>query len=72
MLDIAYGEASDSLLIDDRDPAAHWATGRAHWLRGRHDRSVTELETAVALSPSIALAHDNLAFVPFQLLRSSR
>lgn len=62
-LDNAYGKASDSLLADDRDPAAHWAMGRALWLRGRHDESITELEQAVDLSPNFALAHYNLAFV---------
>ena len=53
----------ESLLADDRDPAAHWAMGRALWLRGRHDQSVAELEQAVDLSPNFALAHYNLAFV---------
>ena len=50
-------------MVDDRDPAAHWAMGRALWLRGRHGESVIELERAVDLSPNFALAHYNLAFV---------
>ncbi len=30
----AYAAAGQSLMADDRDPAAHWAKGRAMWLRG--------------------------------------
>jgi hypothetical protein len=26
------------LMVDDRDPAAHWAMGRALWLRGRQEQ----------------------------------
>ena len=59
----AYATAGQSLMADDRDPAAHWAMGRALWLRGRHDQSITELDQAVELSPNFALAHYNLAFV---------
>lgn len=62
-LETAYAKASESLLADDRDPAAHWAMGRALWLRGRHDQSVAELEQSIDLSPNFALAHYNLAFV---------
>jgi TolB-like protein len=59
----AYDLAEQSLMADDRDPAAHWAMGRALWLRTRHDQSLGELERAVDLSPNFALAHYNLAFV---------
>jgi TolB-like protein/Tfp pilus assembly protein PilF len=59
----AYALAEQSLMADDRDPAAHWAMGRALWLRRRHDQSLGELERAVDLSPNFALAHYNLAFV---------
>lgn len=62
-LELAYANASESLLVDDRDPAAHWAMGRALWLRGCHDQSVAELEQAVDISPNFALAHYNLGFV---------
>ena len=30
----AFDAAGQSLIVDDRDPAAHWAMGRALWLRG--------------------------------------
>ena len=58
-----YAVAEQSRLADDRDPAAHWAMGRALWLRRRHDQCILELEQAVELSPNFALAHYNLAFV---------
>jgi DNA-binding SARP family transcriptional activator len=62
----AYATAGQSLMADDRDPAAHWAMGRALWLRGSHDRSIVELEQAIDLSPNFALGHYTLAFVHSQ------
>jgi tetratricopeptide (TPR) repeat protein len=62
----AYDMASEALSADDRDPAAHWAMGRALWLRGEHDRSLGELGSAVDLSPNFALAHYTLSFVHCQ------
>jgi len=64
--DRAFASAGESLMADDRDPAAHWAMGRALWLRGRQDQSLVELETSVDLSPNFALAHYTLAFVHSQ------
>jgi tetratricopeptide (TPR) repeat protein len=63
----AYETAGQSVMVDDRDPAAHWAVGRALWLRGRYDQSVSELEQAVDLSPNFALGHYTLAFVHSQV-----
>lgn len=65
-IELAYASASDSLMADDRDPAAHWAMGRALWLRGRHEPAIGELEQAVELSPNFALAHYTLAFIHSQ------
>jgi DNA-binding SARP family transcriptional activator len=65
-VDRAFEAAGQSLMADDRDPAAHWAMGRALWLRGRHDQSVIELEQAIDLSPNFALGHYTLAFVHSQ------
>jgi tetratricopeptide (TPR) repeat protein len=65
-IDRAYEAAGQSLMVDDRDPAAHCAMGRALWLRGRHDQSVIELEQAIDLSPNFALGHYALAFVHSQ------
>lgn len=62
----AFEAAGQSLMVDDRDPAAHWAMGRALWLRGRHDQSVVELQQAVDLSPNFAQGHYTLAFVHSQ------
>ena len=65
-IDRAFAAAGQSLMADDRDPAAHWAMGRALWLRGRQEQAVAELELAVDLSPNFALAHYTLAFVHSQ------
>ena len=62
-IDKAHAAAVEGLMADDRDPAVHWAMGRALWLRGRPDESVTELERSIDLSPNFALGHYNLSFV---------
>lgn len=62
----ALAAAARGMLIDDRDPAVHWAQGRALWLRGLHDESVVELLHAVELSPNFAQGHYTLAFVQAQ------
>jgi DNA-binding SARP family transcriptional activator len=65
-IDRAFEAAGQSLMVDDRDPAAHWAMGRALWLRGRNDQSIMELEQAIELSPNFAQGHYALAFVHSQ------
>jgi TolB-like protein len=65
-IDRAYDAAGQGLMADDRDPAAHWAMGRALWLRGQDGQSVVELERAIDLSPNFALGHYTLAFVNSQ------
>jgi tetratricopeptide (TPR) repeat protein len=65
-IDQAFETAGRSLMVDDRDPAAHWAMGRALWLRGSQEQSVVELERAIDLSPNFALGHYTLAFVHSQ------
>jgi DNA-binding SARP family transcriptional activator/TolB-like protein len=62
----AYAEAARALMADEHDPAAHWSMGRAMWLRGEVDHSLTELDTSVELSPNFALGHYTLAFVHAQ------
>ena len=64
--DMAHETAAQSLMVDERDPAAHWAMGRALWLRGHHDRAVLELERTIDLSPNFALGHYTLSFVHAQ------
>ena len=63
---LAYETANNSLGADDHDPAAHWAMGRALWLRGAHGESVSELERSIELSPNFALGHYTLGFVHCQ------
>jgi tetratricopeptide (TPR) repeat protein len=53
-------------MADALDPSARWALGRAHWLRGRLDESVAELDTCVDLSPNFAHGHYTRAFVHSQ------
>ncbi len=65
-IDRAFETAGQAIMIDDRDPAAHWAMGRALWLRGRAAESAVELERSVDLSPNFALGHYALAFVQSQ------
>jgi len=60
--DLAHEAAGRSVMVDERDPAAHWAMGRALWLRGRHQESVGELERSIELSPNFAMGHYTLAF----------
>lgn len=63
---LAFESAGQSLLVDDHNPAAHWAMGRALWLRGEQDGSLMELERAVDISPNFALGHYALSFVHSQ------
>ncbi|MDX8433063.1 transcriptional regulator [Mesorhizobium abyssinicae] len=63
---LAFETAGQSLLVDEHNPAAHWAMGRALWLRGERDGSLLELERAVDLSPNFALGHYALSFVHSQ------
>jgi len=62
----AFETAGQSLLVDERDPAAHWAMGRALWLRGSNDDAVVELKRTIDLSPNFALGHYTMAFVQSQ------
>jgi DNA-binding SARP family transcriptional activator len=62
-IDLAYEAACQSVAADGHDPAAHWAMGRALWLRGSDDESVIELGRSVELSPNFALGHYTLGFV---------
>ncbi len=65
-VETAYRVASQGLMADDLDPTAHWALGRAQWLRGRLSESLAELDTCVDLSPNFAHGHYTLAFVHSQ------
>jgi TolB-like protein/Flp pilus assembly protein TadD len=62
----AFRAAAQSLSMDERSPAAHWAMGRALWLRGRHAQAIDALHQSVELGPSFAQAHYTLAFIQAQ------
>ncbi len=63
---LAFDTAGQGLEVDPGDPAAHWAMGRALWLRREHDGAVRALDRSVSLSPNYASAHYALAFVHCQ------
>ena len=65
-VEAAYRIAAQGLMTDALDPAAHWAMGRAQWLRGSDRESLAELDASVELSPNFALGHYTLAFVHAQ------
>lgn len=65
-IDRTFETAGYSLMADDRDPAAHWAMGRALWLRGSEAESLIELHRSIDLSPSFALGHYTMGFVQSQ------
>jgi DNA-binding SARP family transcriptional activator/TolB-like protein len=65
-IEAAYRIASQGLMADDRDPASHWALGRALWLRGQAREALSALDQSVELSPNFAHGHYTLAFVHAQ------
>ncbi len=62
----ALEAAGESIVTDERDPSAHWALGRALWLKGDDLQARAALATSVELSPNFALGHYALAFVNSQ------
>ena len=64
--DLAFDAAGRALMADTQDPSAHWAMGRALWLRRDEGQAVAELEQAVNISPNYAVGHYALAFVQSQ------
>ncbi len=58
----AYATAAEGLMADERDPAAHMALGRAMWLQSRKDEAMRELQSALDLSPNLAMGHYTLAW----------
>jgi len=63
---LAFETAGQGLAVDPSDPAAHWAMGRALWLRREHDGAISALDQSVRLSPNYALGHYAIAFVHCQ------
>lgn len=64
--DLAFDAAGRAVMADALDPTAHWAMGRALWLRGDDAASFRALDDSVALSPNFALGHYARAFVHSQ------
>ena len=62
-IDRAIRAGKRAVTIDDKDPVAHWALGRAYTIKGEHDASIAELETALSLNASYAHAHTALGMV---------
>ena len=62
-IDRAYAAAAQGILADERDPAVHWAMGRALYLSRRFEESESALQRSVDLSPNFALGHYNLSFL---------
>jgi TolB-like protein len=63
----AHDLALHSLGIDPSDPMGHWALSRASMLRDEYQAAKQELETAIELNPSYAIAHYSLGWVGMQL-----
>lgn len=64
---LTLSTAGQGLDADPSDPAAHWAMGRALWLRRDHEGAIAALDQATRLSPSYASAHYSLAMVHCQI-----
>ena len=57
---LAIDNARTATGLDDKDAMAHTTLGRIQVLMGDHDAGIAELERAIALNPSSALAHHGL------------
>jgi TolB-like protein len=66
-IELALETAAQSLAADQRDPAAHWAMGRALWLHRDEKEAFASLERTIELSPNFALGHYTLGFVHSQM-----
>jgi adenylate cyclase len=53
----AIGHARRAVALDHEDAGAHSTLGRIHYLRREHADAILELEAALDLNPSLALAH---------------
>ena len=63
----AFDYSLQAISIDPHDPMAHWALSRAYLLQGELELSRQELETAIWLNPSYAIAQYSLGWVGMQL-----
>ena len=56
----ALEPALRAVALDPEDAGAHCTLGRAHYMRRTYDASIRELNAALQLNPSLALAHYGL------------
>ena len=57
---LALSPARRGVELDNEDAAAHCTLGRIYYMRREHEAAVPELESAIELNPSFALAHYGL------------
>jgi tetratricopeptide (TPR) repeat protein len=58
----AHEYAQHALIVDPRDPQAHWALGRSYLLQRDFDLAIEEIGHSIDLSPSFAIGHYSSAF----------
>jgi DNA-binding SARP family transcriptional activator len=67
LLDEALELSKQATRLDDQDAVARFALGRVYLAQGEYEQSITELEHAITLNPSLAQAHcglgDSLAYM---------
>ena len=59
-VDRALRSAQQAVLLDDKDPLAHYALGRVHTFQGDFERAIAELEKSLDLNPNHGRAHFGL------------
>ncbi len=59
-LERALSVGQRAVSLDDKDPFAHFALGRAHTLLGHFEHAIAELQNALDLNPNLALAYYGL------------
>jgi len=61
----AEDHALTAVKADDQDAFAHCILGRIYSIQRRFDEAISELQIAIRLNPSLALAHHGLAYALF-------
>lgn len=59
---LAQEYAQHALIVDPREPQAHWALGRSYLLQRDFDLAIEEIGQSIELSPSFAIGHYSSAF----------
>jgi adenylate cyclase len=61
----AEDHAFKAVTADDQDAFAHCVLGRIYSIQRRFDEAISELQIAIKLNPSLALAHHGLGYALF-------